>query len=87
MVIELKVRDIEIATHVPKKFRFPYFVAMLWYVAYHYEEELQKADHGVSPRVLRSLKCLVAFLAVQVYRVSDGAKVSIEVSYHGVMIL
>ena len=23
---ELKVRDIEIATHVPKKFRFPYFV-------------------------------------------------------------
>lgn len=23
---ELKVRDIEIATHVPKKFRFPYFI-------------------------------------------------------------
>lgn len=23
---ELKIRDIELATHVPKKFRFPYFV-------------------------------------------------------------
>ncbi|EGG03663.1 uncharacterized protein MELLADRAFT_37912, partial [Melampsora larici-populina 98AG31] len=33
--IQLRVHEIENNTKVPKKFRFPFFIRMLWYVANH----------------------------------------------------
>ena len=38
--IQLRVYQIELTTKVPKKFRFPYFVTMLWYVAWHHYRAL-----------------------------------------------
>lgn len=79
---QLRVYQIELNTKVPKKFRFPYFVTMCWYVGWHYHRllETEKAKHSlkgtevVSRRVLEGLKSLAAFLVEQTYRLEDGAK-------------
>lgn len=39
--IQLRVHEIENHTKVPKKFRFPFFIRMLWYVADHYQKTLE----------------------------------------------
>ncbi|KAJ3723511.1 jumonji protein [Lentinula guzmanii] len=58
---QLKVRDIEIRTQVPKKFRFPMFTKLCWYVGDKYMKDLK---NGIIPssRVLDSLSSLVDFL-------------------------
>ncbi|KAG8874642.1 JmjC domain-containing histone demethylation protein 1 [Tulasnella sp. 331] len=38
---QLRVREVEIATRVPKKFRFPLFQRICWYVAEHYVQLLK----------------------------------------------
>ncbi|KLO12732.1 Clavaminate synthase-like protein [Schizopora paradoxa] len=58
---QLRVREIEIATHVPKKFRFPYFCKLCWYVADHFVHAL-KAKEEFSPRALNSMRALANFL-------------------------
>jgi F-box/leucine-rich repeat protein 10/11 len=75
---QLRVYQIELATKVPKKFRFPYFVTLLWYVGHHYHRQLSKSRHGVCERVLKGLKALSAFLIEQAWRMSEEADVSAE---------
>ncbi|KAF7796792.1 hypothetical protein EIP86_007976 [Pleurotus ostreatoroseus] len=73
---ELKVRDIEIATHVPKKFRFPYFVKLCWYAGEKYLRDL-KAKEEFSSRVLEAVETLSEFLVSEarvMERGSDQAK-------------
>ncbi|KAI6043099.1 hypothetical protein EDC04DRAFT_2654557 [Pisolithus marmoratus] len=48
---QLKVLEIEKATHVPKKFRFPMFTKLCWYVGEKYLRDL-RAKEEFSPRVL-----------------------------------
>lgn len=79
---QLRVYQIELNTKVPKRFRFPYFVSMCWYVGWHYHRllETEKTKHTlkgtevIPKRVLHSLKALAAFLIEQTYRIQDGAK-------------
>lgn len=80
--LELRVYQIELNTKVPKRFRFPYFVSMCWYVGWHYHRllETEKTKHTlkgtevISKKVLRNLKSLAAFLVEQTYRIQPGAK-------------
>ncbi|KAG0150423.1 hypothetical protein CROQUDRAFT_196962 [Cronartium quercuum f. sp. fusiforme G11] len=46
--IQLRVHQIEINTKVPKKFRFPFFIRMLWYVAHHYQQKLDVIQRNPS---------------------------------------
>ncbi|KAJ7490053.1 jumonji superfamily protein [Mycena galericulata] len=76
--MQLKIRKIEIATQVPKKFRFPLFSKLCWYVADKYLRDM-KTPAGASypPRVLTSLLALAEFLVAEVRileRGSDQAK-------------
>ncbi|KAF8185034.1 hypothetical protein K438DRAFT_1837300 [Mycena galopus ATCC 62051] len=78
MPMQLKIRKIEIATQVPRKFRFPLFTKLCWYVGDKYLRDL-KAPAGASypPRVLTSLLALADFLVSEVRlleRGSDQAK-------------
>lgn len=79
---QLRVYQIELNTKVPKRFRFPYFVTMCWYVGWHYHRllETEKTKHSlkgteiVPTRILQGLKSLAAFLVEQMYRIEEGAK-------------
>nr|AUT12061.1 JSTF1 [Flammulina velutipes] len=70
---QLKIRDIEIATAVPRKFRFPMFSKLCWYVGDKYLRDL-KASVGTSlhPRVASSLTKLADFLVGQVRELEWG---------------
>lgn len=86
----MRVYEIELATKVPRKFRYPHFVKLLWLVARHYHTLL--ASPGTlldtprearpaelrSPRVLQGLKQLSSFLIQQTTRFARGAQVSAE---------
>lgn len=71
---QLKVRNIEIATQVPKKFRFPMFSKLCWYVAEKYLRDL-KAPSGssFSSRVLSSIVALADFLVSEVRILEQGS--------------
>ncbi|KAG8959428.1 JmjC domain-containing histone demethylation protein 1 [Tulasnella sp. 419] len=58
---QLRVRQIEINTKVPKKFRFPFFQKLCWYIAEKYNRDL-KAKEEFPPRVLEGLRSLADFL-------------------------
>ncbi|KAJ7734938.1 jumonji superfamily protein [Mycena maculata] len=78
MPMQLKIRKIENATQVPKKFRFPLFSKLCWYVGDKYLRDL-KTPAGASypPRVLTSLLALAEFLVSEIRileRGSDQAK-------------
>ncbi|KAG6335225.1 hypothetical protein ID866_3870 [Astraeus odoratus] len=73
---QLKVLEIEKATHVPKKFRFPMFTKLCWYVGEKYLRDL-KAKEEFSPRVLESLEALAGHLVSEartMERGTDAAK-------------
>ncbi|OCH95214.1 Clavaminate synthase-like protein, partial [Obba rivulosa] len=73
---QLKVREIEIATHVPKKFRFPLFARLCWYAGENYLRAL-KAKEEFSPRVLEGIEALGDFLVSEartMERGTDSAK-------------
>ncbi|EIW60698.1 Clavaminate synthase-like protein [Trametes versicolor FP-101664 SS1] len=68
---QLRVREIEIATHVPKKFRFPFFARLCWYAGEKYLRDL-KAKEEFSPRVLDSVEALAEFLVAESRTIERG---------------
>ncbi|KAG8760511.1 JmjC domain-containing histone demethylation protein 1 [Serendipita sp. 396] len=75
MKTQLRVRDIEIRTRVPKKFRFPLFTKLCWYVGEKYCKDL-KAKEDFSPRVLKSLDALAGFLVSEARTIERGSEVA-----------
>ncbi|GAA6040064.1 hypothetical protein JCM8097_004762 [Rhodosporidiobolus ruineniae] len=86
---QLRVYQIELATKVPRKFRYPHFVRLLWLVAWHYFPLFQAQtlpptpDKPLppslgAPRVLTGLRQLSSFLIEQTQRFAKGAQVSPE---------
>jgi len=75
VVTQMRVRDIEIATHVPKKFRFPLFTKLCWYVGESYLRDL-KAREEFSPRVLESILSLADFLVSESRIIERGPEVA-----------
>ncbi|PCH38766.1 Clavaminate synthase-like protein [Wolfiporia cocos MD-104 SS10] len=71
--VQLKVREIEIATHVPKKFRYPYFVKLCWYAAEKYLRDL-KSKEEFSTRVLESVEALAEFLVNEARTMERGTE-------------
>ncbi|CED82643.1 F-box protein JEMMA and related proteins with JmjC, PHD, F-box and LRR domains [Phaffia rhodozyma] len=72
--MQLKLQDIEIATEVPKKFRFPHFNKLCWHVAEHYRRELQarqkiktsrKTSHPTPNLAPSSLNDSVSYLVTE----------------------
>ncbi|KAH7907975.1 hypothetical protein BJ138DRAFT_1158714 [Hygrophoropsis aurantiaca] len=70
---QLKVLEIEKATHVPKKFRFPLFSRLCWYVGDKYLRDL-KAKEEFSSRILESLEALASFLVSEVRVMERGSE-------------
>ncbi|KAF9452791.1 jumonji superfamily protein [Macrolepiota fuliginosa MF-IS2] len=71
---QLRVRNIEIATSVPKKFRFPLFSKLCWYVGDKYLRDLKiHSEPSFSPRLLASLAALAEFLVSEVRVLEHGA--------------
>ncbi|KAF8436936.1 Clavaminate synthase-like protein [Boletus edulis BED1] len=70
---QLKVVEIEKTTRVPKKFRFPYFTKLCWYVADKYLRDI-KAKEEFSPRVLESLEALCSYLVSEVRAMERGSE-------------
>ncbi|KAI0637306.1 hypothetical protein C8Q77DRAFT_1155150 [Trametes polyzona] len=70
---QLRVREIELATHVPKKFRFPFFVKLCWYAGEKYLRDL-KAKEEFPPRVLESVEALADFLVSEARTMERGAE-------------
>ncbi len=75
---EIRLRDIEIATKVPLRFRFPFLDRLCWYVAERYCRQLraqtsykavkadaESTDEPVHPRILAGLAALADFLVRQ----------------------
>ncbi|BGP49253.1 JmjC domain-containing histone demethylation protein 1 [Rhodotorula kratochvilovae] len=82
---QLRVYNIELATKVPRKFRYPHFVKLLWLVGAHYHALYTSHPPGTplplalrAPRVLDGLKELSSFLIEQTTRLARGAQVSAE---------
>lgn len=85
---QLRLRDIEIETKVPQRFRFPYFDKLCWYVAERYTHELRQASafrpiatkHAEElsgelgcRRVLEGLLALARFLIKQTRMLEDAS--------------
>ncbi|KIM31038.1 hypothetical protein M408DRAFT_327932 [Serendipita vermifera MAFF 305830] len=75
MKTQLRVRDIEIRTKVPKKFRFPLFTKLCWYVGERYCRDL-KSKEEFSPRILKSLDALAGFLVSEARTIERGSEVA-----------
>ncbi|KAM0789651.1 hypothetical protein ACM66B_000453 [Microbotryomycetes sp. NB124-2] len=83
---QLRVYAIELATKVPRKFRFPHFVKMLWFachsyahrIAYSLSTKSRQLPIDINGRVLEGLKELSEFLIEQSGRVMKTAPVSAE---------
>ena len=61
---QFEVYDIETRTDVPLKFRFPYFVKMIWHVGRYYQRILDNAEH-ISLYEFKSIGHISAFLSAQ----------------------
>ncbi|KAI0693879.1 Clavaminate synthase-like protein [Cytidiella melzeri] len=72
---QLRVREIEIATHVPKKFRFPYFVKLCWYAAEKFLRDI-RAKEDFPPRVLESIEVLADFLVAEARLMERGSELA-----------
>ncbi|KAG8892946.1 JmjC domain-containing histone demethylation protein 1, partial [Tulasnella sp. 403] len=72
---QLRVREIEINTRVPKKFRFPLFQRMCWYVGEAYTRAL-RAKEDIPPRVMSELRFLSDFLVSEA-RLIEGSGPSV----------
>ncbi|KAJ7074402.1 jumonji superfamily protein [Mycena amicta] len=72
MPMQLNIRKIEIATQVPKKFRFPLFSKLCWYVGDKYLRDLKGSAVSYPSRVLSSLLALADFLISEVHVLERG---------------
>ncbi|KAF7295182.1 Jumonji superfamily protein [Mycena indigotica] len=72
--MQLNIRKIEIATHVPKKFRFPLFTKLCWYVGDKYLRDLKGPNVSYPSRVLSSLLALAEFLVSEVRILERGTE-------------
>lgn len=81
-VTELRLRQIEIDTKVPQRFRFPLFDKLCWYVGERYCNDLRQlrmyrprpqtnTPQPVHPRILQGLESLADFLVSQVSVLED----------------
>ncbi|KAF8078221.1 jumonji superfamily protein [Lyophyllum atratum] len=72
---QLRVRNIEIATQVPKKFRFPMFSKLCWYVGDKVLRDLKSPSGATfSPRVLDSMSALADFLVSEARILEGGSE-------------
>ncbi|KAM6500801.1 jumonji superfamily protein [Amanita muscaria] len=72
---QLKVRNIEISTQVPKKFRFPMFTRLCWYVGERYLRDLKAANPArFSHRVMTSVLALAEFLVSEARLLENGSE-------------
>ncbi|EDR11031.1 jumonji superfamily protein [Laccaria bicolor S238N-H82] len=72
---QIKVRNIEIATQVPKKFRFPMFSRLCWYVGDKYLRDLKAHSMGIfSPRILAGIQALADFLVSEARALEQGSE-------------
>ncbi|KAI5834455.1 Clavaminate synthase-like protein [Schizophyllum commune Tattone D] len=73
--MQLRIRDIEVATRVPKKFTFPYFSRLCWYVGEKYLRDL-KTPNATQPsaRELASILYLADFLVAQARLLERGGE-------------
>ncbi|TRM56644.1 hypothetical protein BD626DRAFT_560748 [Schizophyllum amplum] len=73
--MQLRIRDIEVATRVPKKFTFPYFVRLCWYVAEKYLRDLKTPSAPQpSARAVTSILHLAHFLVSQARILERGTE-------------
>lgn len=75
MKTQLRVRDIEIRTRVPKKFRFPLFTRLCWYVGEKYCKDL-KSKEEFPIRILKSIDALATFLVSEARIMERGSEVA-----------
>ncbi|KAF8610108.1 Clavaminate synthase-like protein [Ceratobasidium sp. AG-I] len=68
---QLRIRDIEITTRVPKKFCFPFFTKICWYAADRYVRDLKSKEEFPS-RVLEGLATLATFLVNEARSIERG---------------
>ncbi|GLB35227.1 putative protein with domain family that is part of the cupin metalloenzyme superfamily [Lyophyllum shimeji] len=75
VLTQLRVRNIEIATQVPKKFRFPMFSKLCWYVGDKTLRDLKSPSGATfSPRVLESMLALADFLVSEARTLEGGSE-------------
>lgn len=75
VVTQLRVREIEIATQVPKKFRFPMFTKLCWYVGDKYLRDFKSAaGSSLPPRVLNGVLTLAEFLVSEARILEKGSE-------------
>ncbi|KAJ3517785.1 hypothetical protein NLJ89_g275 [Agrocybe chaxingu] len=72
---QLRVREIEVATQVPKKFTFPMFTKLCWYVGDKYLRDF-KSGSGLtlSQRVLNGVLALSEFLVSEARILETGSE-------------
>ncbi|KAG7086721.1 hypothetical protein E1B28_002655 [Marasmius oreades] len=72
---QLRVRDIEFRTQVPKKFRFPLFTKLCWYVGDKILKDLKASGASAfSTRVLTSMVALADFLVSETRILERGSE-------------
>ncbi|KAF5330358.1 hypothetical protein D9619_005662 [Psilocybe cf. subviscida] len=70
---QLRVRDIEIATAVPAKFRFPMFTKLCWYTGDKYLRDLKAGSVALPARVLNGILALSEFLVSEARALETGS--------------
>lgn len=72
-----RLEEMEKATHVPRKFRFPHLVRLAWYVAYGWHtRHTQAPDMVLAPRVREGIAQLCKRLDVEVAWLAQPASTS-----------
>ncbi|CAO3586818.1 unnamed protein product [Absidia cylindrospora] len=70
---QLRIFDIEEATNVPTKFRFPYFKKINWYAAQKYNDILKDAPKTLSTYELQGIMDLARWLQKDVVLLDDDS--------------
>ncbi|RXW13285.1 hypothetical protein EST38_g12569 [Candolleomyces aberdarensis] len=70
---QIRVRNIEIATQVPKKFRFPMFSRLCWYVGDKYLRDF-RSHPDFSERIIQGIIALSEFLVAEVRILENGSE-------------
>lgn len=71
--MHFRIEELEIATRVPRKFRFPHLVRLAWYVAAGWKARLSSADAALPARLADGLDALCRRLSTEVERLASDA--------------